>query len=38
MTPAQKRDLAKLISAYLVEHPDQGGRTIEQVQSEVRQK
>jgi hypothetical protein len=35
MTSAQKRDLAKLIGAYLAEHPDQGGRTIDQVQSQV---
>jgi hypothetical protein len=35
MTPAQKRDLARLISAYLAEHPDQSGRTIDQVQSQV---
>ena len=38
MTPAQKRDLAKLIAAYLAEHPDQGGRAIDQVQSEMRQR
>jgi hypothetical protein len=36
MTPAQRRDLAKLIGAYLGEHPDQGGRAIDQVQSEMR--
>jgi hypothetical protein len=36
MTPAQKRDLAKLIGAYLAEHPDQGAKAIDQVQSELR--
>ncbi|HET6149862.1 MAG TPA: hypothetical protein VFH68_20145 [Polyangia bacterium] len=36
MTPAQKRDLTKLIGAYLAEHPDQGGKAIDQVQSELR--
>jgi hypothetical protein len=36
MTPAQKRDLAKLISAYLAEHPDEGGKAIDQVQSQLR--
>ena len=36
MTPAQRRDLAKLIGAYLSEHPDQGGKAIDQVQSELR--
>ena len=35
MTPAQKRDLAKLIGTYLVEHPEQGGKSIEQVRDEV---
>jgi len=38
MTPAQKRDLAKLIGAYLAEHPEQGGKAVEQVQAEMRQK
>jgi hypothetical protein len=36
MTPAQKHDLGKLIGAYLAEHPDQGGKTIGDVQSEMR--
>lgn len=36
MTPAQKRDLARLIGAYLAEHPDQGAKAIDQVQSELR--
>jgi hypothetical protein len=36
MTPAQKRDLGKLIGAYLAEHPDQGGKAIDQVQTELR--
>jgi hypothetical protein len=38
MTAAQKRDLAKLIAAYLAEHPEQGGKAVEQVQAEMRQK
>src|ERR1051325_4681912 len=38
MTPAQKRDLAKLIGAYLAEHPEQGGKAVEQAQAEMRQK
>jgi hypothetical protein len=35
MTPVQKRDLAKLIGAYLAEHPDQGGKAIEEVRGEI---
>jgi hypothetical protein len=35
MSPGQKRDLAKLIGAYLAEHPDQGGKTIDELRSEV---
>jgi hypothetical protein len=38
MTPAQRRDLARLIGAYLAEHPEQGSRSIDQVQTEMRQK
>jgi hypothetical protein len=36
MTPGQKRDLAKLIGAYLAEHPNDGGKAIDQIQSEIR--
>jgi hypothetical protein len=36
MTPAQKRDLARLIAAYLAEHPDQGNKAIDQVQTEMK--
>ncbi len=35
MTPAQKRDLGRLIKLYLAEHPDQGGKAIGQVENEV---
>jgi hypothetical protein len=35
MTPAQKRDLGRLIGAYLAEHPDQGNRPLDEVRSEV---
>jgi hypothetical protein len=35
MTPAQKHDLARLIKAYLTEHPDQGARPIGEVENEV---
>jgi hypothetical protein len=35
MTPAQKHDLARLIKAYLAEHPDQGARPIGEVENEV---
>ena len=35
MTPAQKRDLARLIKLYLAEHPNQGGKAIDQVENEV---
>jgi hypothetical protein len=35
MTPAQKRDLARLIKLYLAEHPDQEGKAIGQVENEV---
>ena len=38
MTPAQKRDLARLISAYLAEHPDQANRPLDEVRSEVNRK
>jgi hypothetical protein len=35
MTPAQKHDLARLIKAYLAEHPDQGAKPIGEVENEV---
>lgn len=35
MTPAQRHDLARLIKAYLAEHPDQGARPIGEVENEV---
>jgi hypothetical protein len=35
MTPAQKRDLGRLIKAYLAEHPDQRAKPIGEVESEV---
>ncbi len=35
MTPAQKHDLAHLIKLYLAEHPDQGARSIGEVENEV---
>ena len=38
MTPTQRRDLARLIQLYLAEHPDQGGKAIDQVENEVRRK
>jgi hypothetical protein len=38
MTATQKRDLARLIGAYLAEHPDQGDRAIDQVRAEVSRK
>ncbi|HUC08399.1 MAG TPA: hypothetical protein VMR96_09950 [Solirubrobacterales bacterium] len=38
MTASQKRDLARLIGIYLAAHPDQGGKAIDQVQSEMNRK
>jgi hypothetical protein len=38
MTAAQKRDLARLIHLYLAAHPDQRGRAIDQVETEVSRK
>lgn len=38
MTAPQKRDLARLIRLYLAEHPDQGGKAIDQVENEVSRK
>jgi hypothetical protein len=35
MTPAQKRDLGRLIKAYLAEHPDQRAKPIGEVENEV---
>jgi hypothetical protein len=35
MTPSQKHDLARLIKAYLAEHPDQEARPIGEVENEV---
>jgi len=35
MTPAQKRDLGRLIKAYLTEHPDQRAKPIGEVENEV---
>ena len=35
MTPAQKHDLARLIKAYLAEHPEQGAKAIGEVENEV---
>ena len=35
MTPAQRHDLARLIKAYLAEHPDQGAKPIGEVENEV---
>ena len=35
MTPAQKHDLARLIKAYLAEHPEQGAKPIGEVENEV---
>jgi hypothetical protein len=36
MTPAQKRDLGKLLGAYLAEHPGEGNTTVDQVQAQLR--
>jgi hypothetical protein len=38
MTPTQRRDLARLIRLYLAEHPDQGGKAIDQIENEVSRK
>jgi hypothetical protein len=38
MTAAQKRDLARLIRLYLAAHPDQRGKAIDQVETEVSRK
>ncbi len=38
MTPTQRRDLARLIRLYLAEHPNQGGKAIDQVENEVSRK
>jgi hypothetical protein len=35
MTPAQRHDLARLIKAYLAEHPEQGAKPIGEVENEV---
>jgi hypothetical protein len=35
MTAAQKKELARLLGLYLAEHPDHGGRAVEQVRSDV---
>jgi hypothetical protein len=35
MTGAQKKELAKLLGAYLAEHPDDGGKTIEQLRGDL---
>jgi hypothetical protein len=35
MTPAQKRELARLLGLYLAEHPDDASKSVEQIRNDV---